>query len=122
MAGPAAAEGGPIVQMSDSFEWGAADCFAFVTGRAGIDTSHMPPRTYTGRIGAARYIKRLGFNSLADLMDSLMTPKPVGFAQRGDVLLKDGCLGICKGTYGLFLAETGYTRVATVVCERAWAS
>lgn len=104
------------------FEWGPWDCFAFVTERAGVDTSHMPPRTYTGRIGAARYIKRLGYAGLADLMDSLMPSKPVGFAQRGDVLLKDGCLGICKGAYGLFLAETGYTRVATVVCERAWAS
>lgn len=104
------------------FEWGPWDCFAFVTERSGVDTSHMPPRTYKGPIGAARYIKRLGFASLADLMDSLMSPKPVGFAQRGDVLLVDGCLGICKGTYGLFLAEEGYTRRPTVLCERAWAS
>lgn len=108
---------------SASFEWGAWDCFAFVTTERGIDTSHMPPRTYTGRIGAARYIKRLGFASLADLMDSLAKPKPVGFAQRGDILLIDGCLGICKGAYGLFLDEhAGRVRFPTVNCERAWAS
>lgn len=107
---------------SDSFVWGSADCFTFVTQRVGIDTSHMPPRTYSGRIGAARYIKRLGYAGLADLMDSLREPKLVGFAQRGDVLLLDGCLGICKGAYGLFLSEEGYTRRPTVLCERAWAS
>lgn len=105
------------------FEWGAWDCFAFVTEAAGVDVSHLPPRTYTTRIGAARYIKRQGFDSLAELMDSLMPERPVGFARRGDVLLKEGCLGICKGHYGVFLSCEGeWSRVSTFECERAWAS
>lgn len=112
----------PALIAAKPFAWGAADCFAFVTERAGVDTSHLPPRAYTGPIGAARYIKRLGYAGLADLMDSLMTPRPVGFAQRGDVLLYRGCLGICTGRDGVFLSETGYTRVPSVLCERAWVS
>lgn len=105
------------------FKWGEWDCFAFVTKEAGVDTSHLPPRVYTTNIGAALYIKRNGFDSLADLMDSLLPVRPVGFARRGDVLLKEGCLGICKGSYGVFLTEdAGFARVSTFECERAWAS
>lgn len=102
------------------FQWGEWDCFAYIfDGRPEL-IEHLPPRLYTGPIGAARYFKRLGFDSLPDFIDSLLTAKPVGFAQRGDVLLKDGCLGICHGPHGTFLAESGFVRIGTFNCERAW--
>lgn len=105
------------------FKWGEWDCLVYVAQEAGLDISHFGPRKYTNNIGAAFYIKRNGFNNLAQLVDSLLPSRPVGFARRGDILLKEGCLGICKGSYGLFLTESsGLTRVSTFECERAWAS
>lgn len=67
------------------------------------------------------YLKRNGFDSLAALMDSLAEQVPVGFAQKGDILMQEGCLGICKGATGLFLAEDrGFERLNTFASERAW--
>lgn len=107
--------------MSKEFKWGEWDCFAYAVEAAGLDVSHLPPRRYRTQTGAMLYLKRNGFDSLEALMDSLAEPVPVGFAQRGDILMREGCLGICKGATGLFLAEmAGYVRLNTFESERAW--
>lgn len=107
--------------MERSFEWGPWDCFAYVVRAAKIDVSHLPPRRYRTQTGAMLYLKRNGFDTLEALMDSLASPVPVGYAQRGDILMQQGGLGICKGGTGLFLAEqTGYERLNTFQSERAW--
>jgi hypothetical protein len=103
------------------FEWGKWDCFAYVVDAAGVDVSHLPARKYRTQTGAMLYLKRNGFESLEALMDSLAESVPVGFAQKGDILMQQGCLGICKGGTGLFLAEnSGYERLNTFASERAW--
>lgn len=104
-----------------NFEWGKSDCFAYVVEAAAIDVSHLPRRRYTTQNGAMLYLKRNGFDSLSALMDSLLEPIPVGFAQRGDIVMQQGCLGICKGPMSLFLDEhSGFIRLNTFQSEGAW--
>lgn len=112
----------PVDQMAPAlFKWGEWDCLAFVADATGLDLSSLTPRRYRTQTGAMLYIKRNGFDSLAEMMDSLAESVPVGFAQKGDILMQQGCLGICKGGTGLFLAEhSGYERLNTFASERAW--
>lgn len=102
------------------FEWGRWDCFAYIVEAARLDVSHLPPRRYRTQTGAMLYLKRNGFASLADLVDSLAEPRAVGYAQRGDILMREGCLGMCTGGFGVFLTEDGFERLSTFESERAW--
>lgn len=73
--------------------YGAHDCMLFAAGavqaQTGRDLARGHRRKYKDKLSAARHLKSLGFASLDEMIDSLLDAKPIGFAQRGDIILTD---------------------------------
>lgn len=109
--------------------WGQHDCMLDWAGAAKAMTGHDFARGHRGKyiskLTAYRYLKTLGFDSPEAMIDSLLPEKPVGFAQRGDVVLdRDGVPGICNGGEALFIlpADDGGGRILQPRSEwvKAW--
>jgi hypothetical protein len=65
----------------------AANTIRAVTGK---DPARGHRRKYKSQASAVRYLERLGHDSPEAMLDSLLKQKPVGFAQRGDIVLVPG--------------------------------
>jgi hypothetical protein len=107
------------------FRWGTHDCALWcadwVRQATGQDFGGTWRGTYSTGAGAARAMKRQGFAGPADVADAHLTRRPTARARRGDLLLNsDGGLGVCHGTHGHFLTETGVTRYPVSLCTAAW--
>ena len=106
------------------FEWGTTDCAMFVVDVVNAMTDRQIVNralgAYGSERGALRSIAALGGN-LSDLV-TLRFGAPIapGFAQRGDVLLREGNLGICVGVNGAFRTPDGVVDFPTLDCECAW--
>lgn len=101
-----------LVTIADTaFEWGWNDCLMFVAGAIDAVTGQDPATEHRGQYrsqtGAARYLKKLGFDSPKACLDFLFERIPLAFAKRGDVVFSEDCAGICLGGFGFFLAEDG---------------
>jgi hypothetical protein len=118
---------------SREFQYGAFDCFLFaaecVEAITGIDHA-AEFRGYDSKIEAYKIIANYG--SVAAMVTAILgaDPKPVAFAQRGDVVvasvpIADGefsdAVGICDGVYSWFAAPTGLQKFRTIaVGSNAW--
>lgn len=109
------------------FAWGGHDCATWAAdvrrALTGDDMAADWRGRYRTQLGAARLIRRLGYGSLAEAAEArLGAPLPtVLLAQRGDVLLgPDDAMGICGGSFGMFLTEGGLTDRALRDCQKAW--
>jgi hypothetical protein len=110
--------------------YGRHDCMLFVAGAVkavtGRDFGRRHRGRYAGAAEAARYLKGLGFASPEAMIDSLLEEKPVGFAQRGDVVLVSGVPGVCVGDSALFVgmvedeARDGLVSKPRAEWARAW--
>ena len=107
------------------FAWGACDCALWSAGWVNLATGEDFAADWKGRYSTEAELHELlterGFASPADI------PASVGLrevhprnAQRGDVVIWNGCLGICAGMDSWFLTESGTTRVRTRLAQRAW--
>lgn len=70
------------------FIWGESDCAILFSEAVEALTGHNPIAdggTYATRIGALRGLKRLGFDSVLDLVVSRFTEIPPAHAMRGDL-------------------------------------
>jgi len=80
---------------------------------------------YKSTATAYRYLKSLGFDSPEAYLDSLFDEKPVGFAQRGDLVLArtetGDNPGVCMGAYAYVAGEDGLLKAARVLWLKAWA-
>ena len=90
-------------------EW---DCLlapaAFVEAVTGADHGKQHRGKYDSQAKAYRHLQRLGFANPEALLDSLFEEKPVGFAQRGDLVLSDdGIPGVCMGGFAVAPGEEG---------------
>jgi hypothetical protein len=78
---------------STPYQWGKWDCLLFAAAVAKAVTGKDHAKGHRGQYdsfaSAYAYLKRLGFDSPEALLDSLFDEKPVGFAQRGDLVLCD---------------------------------
>lgn len=92
----------------DEFRYGVMDCSLFAAGAVEAMTGEDPAAEYRGKYkslaGSVRALKR---KSLAEVMDAKFEQVPPAFAMRGDVVMKDGSLGICIGREALFVGEEG---------------
>lgn len=94
---------------SRPYVYGKWDCVMFPVDAAKAVTGKDHGRGHRGKYstaaGAARYLKKLGFDSPEAALDSLFAEKPAGFAQRGDlVLCRTGSgdnPGVCMGAHAL---------------------
>lgn len=108
--------------------YGVHDCMIFsanaVQALTGRDLAKGHRRKYKDKIGAARHLKSLGFDSPEAMIDSLLDEKPVGFAQRGDIILTDdGIPGVVfDGDTALVIADDnlGLVRIPRAQWRKAW--
>ena len=108
-------------------EWGAHDCALWAAGWVKVCTGrdHVTDwvGTYSTETGAARAMRRRGYQSVADIATAHLEEKPVMLAQRGDLVLHPltDSLGICNGRVSQFVGGTGAIVIDTLACTRAWA-
>jgi hypothetical protein len=107
------------------FAWGEHDCMAFSMGAVHVITGEdyfVPYRgQYDTKLGAARALREIGAGTLEATVDDKFTPLPgVAFAQRGDLALWRGCVGVVMGALAIFVGEDGTERIPTLETEKAW--
>jgi hypothetical protein len=93
-------------------EYGRHDCMLHWAGAVeavtGEDHGAGHRGKYRNRVGAYRYLKRLGFDSPEALLDDRFEQVPAAFAQRGDIVLAgDGIPAVCMGAFALSVGEQG---------------
>lgn len=92
-----------------AFEWGQWDCILFATAAAAAITGEDRGAAYRGRYtdnaGARAMLRELGKGTLLCTVDSQFARKPVGNAQRGDLVWRDGAVGVCLGEVAAFLTD-----------------
>ncbi len=108
------------------FAWGETDCALWTAGWVCLCTGRDYAADWRGKYrtkaGATRLMRQRGFKAPEDIADAHLNEIPVRLARRGDLLLHpEGNLGLCTGRQGVFLTETGVTRIDTLGCARAWA-
>lgn len=106
------------------FEWGLADCVIFVAdmvqAMTGCDLAEKVRGRYASEFGARRQILEHG-GDLAELLTrKLGAPVAVNFAQRGDIVMSGGNLGICVGPSGAFVTPAGLIYIDLADCSACW--
>lgn len=109
-----------IAEHSDRpFQWGEWDCALFATACAAAITGHDAGEafrgTYNSRAGSARALRELGQGTLLKTVNANFKDKPVGMAQRGDLVWNAGSLGVCMGSTALFVGEERLAESAGVL-------
>lgn len=107
------------------FAWGDHDCALWSADWVKKVTANDFTSCWRGLYSNEDELKALliarGIRQPEDIADEVGLPQiPVGLAQRGDIVLWQGCLGICNGIDSYFLIERGVTQVRTKACTRAW--
>jgi hypothetical protein len=75
-------------------DYGSHDCLLHAANAVRAITGKDHERGHRGKYkspaSAVRHLKQLGFDSPEAMLDSLLEQKPIGFAQRGDIVLVPG--------------------------------
>lgn len=108
------------------FEWGAMDCGLFCAGAiiamTGIDLAADMRGRYSTEFGAAKALHQYG--GLSGYMDKVAPRVDPAFAKRGDVVMREGSLGLCLGTKAVFVGQDegreGLLSYPMSECEGAW--
>jgi hypothetical protein len=110
---------------STPYQWGEHDCLLFAAKAVHALTGKDHRKKYRGKYSsfasAYAYMKKLGHDSPESLLDKLFDEKPVGFAQRGDlVLASDGIPALCMGAFALSVGQEGNSEGLVRVPRRDW--
>jgi hypothetical protein len=104
------------------FQWGTNDCCTFAAGAVAAMTGIDPMAEFRGRYrtkrGAAIALGRIGTGTLSATMDGKLEPVPPALAQRGDVVMIDGGLGVLFGSTVILVGAAG-DRDGLVLRDRA---
>ncbi len=112
------------------FAWGVHDCGAFaavcekaVTGETQFGDVLA---NYKTALGAARRLRRAGFDDIEALVAARLQEVPVNFAQRGDFVVSDSdldlgpVLGVMLGDVFVSPGDEGLIRQDRAFARRAW--
>lgn len=107
------------------FAWGVHDCCQFaregVRALTGVDPAKgWGLRRYTTAKGAASTLKRLGGVAAIPERAGCMRLPRVALAQRGDIVEREGVLGICVGAHVAMPGATGLIFTSLLDCTSAW--
>ena len=112
------------------FEWGVNDCCLFaancVRAQTGEDYYEQFRNRYTSAIGAAKVMKKDGFESVEAIATNFLGDPMENhlYAKRGDVVMtttnEGPALGIMFGGGGLFVTPLGLVRVPITELLKAW--
>lgn len=108
-------------KRKEPFAWGQNDCCTFSAGAVEAITGTDPMPEFRGKydtaLGSARI---LDGKTLEEVLDGKFDAIPIGFAQRGDLAMFDGCVGVVAGDYGWFVSEDGLERIKRPLWHKAW--
>ncbi|MBB4611600.1 DUF6950 family protein [Sphingomonas yabuuchiae] len=106
------------------FAWGDHDCCTFAAGAVAAMTGIDPMPEFRGRystaIGSARALRRFGAGDLPSTMDAKFETIPAPLAQRGDIVMSSGLLGVCMGPYLAAVGSEGAREGLIKIERRAW--
>lgn len=89
-------------------------CALFAAGGVEAVTGRNPARRFRGRYADSA-------DRLEEIVDALLPAVPPALAQRGDVVLHDGSLGVCFGADALFVGEAeALVRIPRAGWLKAW--
>jgi hypothetical protein len=107
-----------------TFAWGECDCVLFAAGAVAAMTGTDPAAAarghYRTQLGSRRMLTRMGWSSLEGMMDAHLERVAPAFAQRGDVVMSEGSLGICAGRFAWFVTAEGLAPRALSAWTEAW--
>jgi hypothetical protein len=111
------------------FVWGEHDCALHaanaVLAITGEDFAAPFRGKYSTGAGSVRALKRYGAGTLEATFDAALPEIGNSFAQRGDIVLRDGMVGVCLGADAAFVGEAdgvpGLVRFPRREWSRAWA-
>lgn len=114
---------------SRPFEWGEHDCALHsanaVLAVTGEDIAERFRGKYSTAAGSVRALKRYGAGTLEATFDAAIPVIGKAFAQRGDIVSRDGMVGVCLGADGAFVGDVdgapGLVRFPRREWTRAWA-
>lgn len=125
-----------LVSVADTpHDYGSNHCLLHAANAVRAVTGKDLARGHRGKfkdaIGAVRYLKSLGFDSPAAMIDSALEETPIGFAQRGDLVLVPGDAlpggeqgwdipASCVGDVALVVGDDGVRRGLFRVPRSAW--
>ena len=93
------------------FAWGRHDCSTFAAGAVEAMTGVDPMPEFRGRYstarGSVRALRRFGAGTLTATMDAKFEAVPASLAQRGDIVMSSGLLGICLGGFLVAVGSQG---------------
>jgi hypothetical protein len=93
------------------FEWGLHDCCTFAGGAVEAMTGVDPMAEFRGKYRSApssiRVLKTIGAGNLERTLDSKFEPVPPALAQRGDIVMHGGLLGVCLGAVAVCVGRGG---------------
>lgn len=108
-------------KREEPFAWGRHDCCTFAAGAVEAITGQDPMPEFRGRYDTALgSVRILEGKKLEEVLDDKFAEVPISFAQRGDLAMLDGCVGVVSGDYGWFVAEDGLERVKRPLWDKAW--
>lgn len=108
------------------FEWGKHDCATWVSDWRKIMTGQDAAISWRGKYkterGAMLQIKRAGFDAMADWVDSILGERLATpfLAQRGDIGMVQGALGIVTGRDICALSPNGLLAFPIDQMQIAW--
>ncbi|WP_413061938.1 DUF6950 family protein [Sphingomonas carotinifaciens] len=104
--------------------YGSHDCALHganaVLAVTGVDRGAAFRGRYTTEIGAARALKKHGAGTLEATFDAQLPMIPPALAQRGDLVLAQGAIGVCVGGEAMFAGAAGLERIGRAQWTRAW--
>lgn len=107
------------------FVWGEHDCALHsanaVIAITGVDIAERFRGKYSTAAGSVRALKRYGAGTLEATFDATLPVIGKAFAQRGDLVLHDGMVGVCVGADAVFVGEDGGTPGLVRFPRRVWA-
>lgn len=101
-----------IASVKDkAFVWGEHDCgMNFLNCCEAITGDDPCPDwrgSYTTELGMVRAVKKRGYDTVDALLDSRFESIPIGLIRRGDGVWNGEAIGICMGSYALFVGQEG---------------
>lgn len=108
------------------FEWGVHDCATWVSDWRQIATGQDAAQAWRGKYrterGALRQIKRAGFDTMPEWVDSILGDRLASplMAQRGDIALVQDALGIVTGHVVVALSPNGIVNIPLEDSQASW--
>jgi hypothetical protein len=113
------------LRRSMAFAWGSNDCALFaadaVVAMTGVDFGAPFRGRYDDAAGAALALRDYGGGTLLRTFDRHLDRRAIAFAQRGDLAMARGAIGVIMGDHALFVSDCGIERIDRAEWQRCWA-